>query len=75
MRKNYTRFPKLIIVLLFLMLNSAQFTFSQQNKLNLSSDVWPPFTDIETENAMVLDLVKEALYRCNIEVNYVIQNF
>lgn len=37
--------------------------FNQSDGLKLASDVWPPFTNIETEKAFALDLVEEALMR------------
>ena len=62
-----------LILLLFLAFSIS--TYSQNKELNLASDVWPPFTNVETEKAFALDLVKEALARMEIKVNYTITDF
>lgn len=49
--------------------------FSQTKELKLASDVWPPFTNVETEKACALDLVKEALIRIGIKVELEILDF
>lgn len=54
-------------VLLFALLCSASFVYSQPTKLNLASDVWPPFTDLSPNHAFALDLVHEALARAKVQ--------
>ena len=54
-------------VLAFAFLLIATLGFSQNTKLNLASDVWPPFTDVETNKAVALDLVHVALARANVQ--------
>ncbi len=61
--------------LLIILLLIASNVLSQNDTLNLSSDVWPPFTNIESEKAIALDIVKEGLDRTDIIVNYEILNF
>lgn len=48
---------------------------AQTESLKLSSDVWPPFTNVEEEKAIAMDIVKEALNSININVNFEIVNF
>ncbi len=48
---------------------------SQQNDLILASDIWPPFTNIEGEKRIALDIVNVALERISIDNNIVIENF
>lgn len=60
-----------------LLLSFLSFTFvlnAQEQTLNLSSDIWPPFTNIEGEKAIALDIVETALNRIDITTNYVIQD-
>ena len=54
-------------VLAFAFLLIAALGFSQNKKLNLASDVWPPFTDVTTNKAVALDLVHVALARANVQ--------
>jgi ABC-type amino acid transport substrate-binding protein len=49
--------------------------FSQNTKLNLASDVWPPFTDVATKKSVALDLVKVALARTHIQAHTEIVDF
>jgi ABC-type amino acid transport substrate-binding protein len=49
--------------------------FSQTTTLKLASDVWPPFTDIDGEKAFAMDLVKEALTRTGVGIEYEILDF
>jgi len=49
--------------------------FSQKTELKLASDIWPPFTNVESEKAFALDLVREALARNDIKVTYEIIEF
>jgi len=48
---------------------------AQTESLKLSSDVWPPFTNVEEEKSIALDIVEEALKSINITANYEIANF
>ena len=60
-----------------LLLTFLSFSFglnAQEQTLNLSSDIWPPFTNVEGEKAISLDIVKEALDRIDITVKYNIQD-
>ena len=41
---------------------------AQTKELKLASDIWPPFTNIEGEKSIAIDIVNEALNRQNIEV-------
>jgi len=50
-------------------------TAFSQSELKLVSDIWPPFTDVEGEKAFAMDLVKEALTRMDIGIQYKIQDF
>ncbi len=41
--------------------------------LKLASDVWPPFTNVEKEKSVAIDIVSEALLRSNISCkNYIV---
>ena len=59
------------IVLLFITTN----IFSQTANLKLASDVWPPFTNVETEKSLAIDIVKDALTRIDIVSSYEIVDF
>ena len=59
------------ILLLTLSLN----ILAQNQKLNLVSDVWPPFTNAENSKSVALDLVKIALQRVNVDTKYTITSF
>ena len=48
---------------------------SQTESLKLSSDVWPPFTNVAEEKSIALDIVKEGLEQVHVSVNYEITNF
>ncbi len=48
---------------------------AQTRELKLISDVWPPFTNVETEDSFAIDLVKEALSRINIQTTIEISDF
>ncbi len=61
--------------ILAILISFAINSFSQTTGLNLASDVWPPFTDVASEKAIAMDLVKEALARNGITTNYEIMNF
>jgi len=58
--------PFAAIVLLLFTFSS----FAQTKEFTLASDVWPPFTDVEENKSIALDLVKEALNRMDIRTNY-----
>ena len=47
-------------------------SFSQEVKLKLASDIWPPFTNVEEKKSFSIDIVKEALHRSNIKSEYII---
>lgn len=51
------------------------FVMAQTESLNLTSDVWPPFTDEKGEKSIALDIVEEALKNINITTNFEIINF
>lgn len=46
-----------------------------QTSIQLGSDVWPPFTDIEDQKSIALDIVDTALSRSEIKVTYKIMEF
>ena len=60
--------------LLLFLISVSTLAFSQQ-ELNLASDIWPPFTDVEGEKSISFDIVKEALVRNSIIVNMDILEF
>jgi len=62
---------KIISILLFALIAS----YSQSQTLNLSSDVWPPFTNVEAEKSLAMDIVAQALGNDSITVNYKIVDF
>jgi ABC-type amino acid transport substrate-binding protein len=64
---------KNIIVIAFLLFSGI--IFSQTTTLKLASDVWPPFTDMEGEKAFAMDLVKEALVRTGVKVEFDVLDF
>ncbi len=47
----------------------------QETKLNLASDIWPPFTNIEPHRSFATDLVNEALGRAGITANTEVLEF
>ena len=49
--------------------------FAQSPVLRLASDTWPPFTNVEKEKSIAMDLVKEALARTGVKVDYTIVEF
>jgi len=53
----------------------ATIVTAQVESLKLSSDVWPPFTDVENEKSIALDIVEEALESLNITSNFEIIDF
>jgi ABC-type amino acid transport substrate-binding protein len=48
---------------------------AQTVDLKLSSDVWPPFTNVESKKSIALDIVSEALKRVDIKTGYEIVDF
>ena len=62
-------------ILVFVLLLTVNLVYSQTTKLNLASDVWPPFTDVATNHAFALDLVHEALARANVQEHTDITDF
>lgn len=49
--------------------------FSQDQELKLTADVWPLFTNVEGEKAILIDLVQEALTRMDIKSTIKIKEF
>lgn len=64
---------KKIILIIFTIISING--LAQTTELKLISDVWPPFTNVETEDSFATDLVKEALNRINIQVTIEITEF
>ena len=60
--------------ILLLLISLSTHVYSQQ-ELNLASDIWPPFTDVEGEKSISFDIVKEALERNSIMVHMDILEF
>lgn len=60
--------------LLLFLFSLSTLAYSQQ-ELNLASDIWPPFTNVEEEKSISFDIVKEALERNSIIVNMDILEF
>lgn len=54
-------------ILAFAFLLPAVLGFGQNTKLNLASDVWPPFTDVAANKSVALDLVRVALARTGVQ--------
>ncbi|GJM29417.1 MAG: hypothetical protein DHS20C17_20520 [Cyclobacteriaceae bacterium] len=48
---------------------------AQVNQLNLASDIWPPFTNVEPHRSFATDLVEEALKRAGISSDTEILEF
>lgn len=48
---------------------------AQTVELKLSSDVWPPFTNVDSEKSIALDIVAKALERIEIKTDYEIVDF
>ena len=63
---------RLLLLVLFFTTNLV---FAQDNTLVLTSDIWPPFTNVDNQRAIALDIVEMALSRNNIAVKYDIQEF
>jgi len=64
---------KSLLAISFLLI--AVLGFSQKRKLNLASDVWPPFTDVAPKKSVALDLVKVALARTSVDSHTEILDF
>ena len=62
-------------IFITLLVFSISNAFSQEAKLTLASDVWPPFTNTEGERSISNDIVKEALSRININTEFIITDF
>lgn len=60
---------------LFVLVLNACVVSGQTTTLKLASDVWPPFTDVESKNAFAIDLVEEALARAKVQSNTEILGF
>lgn len=63
---------KIILILLVLFGGTV---FAQTDQLKLSSDIWPPFTNVEGEKSLALDIVQEALLRINVTADFAIDDF
>lgn len=63
---------RILIILFFILASNIH---AQTKELKLSSDVWPPFTNVEKEKSVALDIVKMALEKGGIKTNYEIVNF
>lgn len=61
-----------IILLLFLL--SSLTNYGQVNELTLLSDIWPPFTNVEGEKRISMDIVDMALNRDSVNVNFEIDD-
>lgn len=64
---------KSILTIAFLLI--ATILTAQIESLKLSSDVWPPFTDVEAEKSIALDIVEEALKSISIRAEFEIVEF
>lgn len=51
------------------------FSLAQTPELTLASDVWPPFTDVEEEKRIAIDIVREALKRVDVDAYFEIEKF
>lgn len=60
-----------ILLTLFISLN----TVAQTTELKFSSDVWPPFTNVEGKASIAIDIATKALERINVPSNYSIIDF
>lgn len=71
-KTNNKQMKSIAAVLLILISTS---TLAQTTSLNLASDVWPPFTNVEEEKSIAMDIVNEALLKNEITTNYEIVDF
>lgn len=62
----------IILILLTFFATNIQ---AQTESLKLSSDIWPPFTNVEEEKSIAIDIVIEALNSIGITTNYNIVDF
>jgi len=62
-------------LLCYFLLISSFVSQAQTTELKLASDIWPPFTNVEGEKSLALDLVKEALSRIDITSSTKITDF
>ncbi len=63
----------LALMLSILPLHAAAVESAPPKVLRLSSDVWPPFTDVPGSSRVAIDLVRAALERAKIEQNTTIR--
>lgn len=61
-------------LVIFILFFSAMI-YAQTPTIKLVSDVWPPFTDVEGEEALAFNLVQEAFDRIDTEVELLITDF
>jgi len=59
------------LLMVFIVVNSV----AQTDTLKLSFDVWPPFTNVQDEKSLAIDIVETALNRVNIPSTYLVGDF
>jgi len=62
-------------ILLFLFLSMVSLSQLKSQELLLASDVWPPFTNVEDQKRIAIDIVSTALGRISIDDSVVIEGF
>ena len=62
-----------LIVAAFLIISFN--ALSQTDTVKLSSDIWPPFTNVENKRSIAFEIVAKALERINIKAVYEIVDF
>lgn len=62
-------------LLVFALSITTTLLYSQPTTLKLASDVWPPFTDVNTRFTLAIDLVHEALERSDVQEQTKILSF
>ena len=60
---------------LLTVLSSLSLTVFSQESIQLASDVWPPFTNVEGQKTIALDLVETAFFRMNEPMSVQITEF
>ncbi len=66
---------KTVVAVVLIIVSFSEFIYAQKQELKLASDVWPPFTNTEGEEAVAQDLVKTALERIEIKATFNISDF
>ncbi len=59
------------LLMVFIVVNSV----AQTDTLKLSFDVWPPFTNVQDEKSLAIDIVETALNRVHIPSTYLVGDF